>query len=351
MSDSCQIKEPLTATESLQKAEKAKPAWVVVTGATGFVGKRLCQTLTDRGYKVRVLVRSDREDPFFRSINAQIYTGDICDPEVADWVLDGAVGLFNLAAVVSKKGVDVSEFRRVHVEAVENLLDAALRRGVRRFVQCSTIGVLGDIGNRPADEETPLNAKDEYQLSKAEGEKLALSYNGKEKLEVTVVRPAMVYGPGDTRLAKLFRHIATGRFRMIGTGATLAHPVYIDDLVEGMILALNSKKAAGRIYILGGDRCVTLNEWAAIIAKAAGVKLSRFHIPYPLVMSVALVCEVICAPFGIEPPLYRRRVDFFIKNRAFAIDRAKEELGYNPMVNLEEGAKRTLAALFPPEKK
>ena len=170
---------------------------------------------------------------------------------------------------------------------------------------------------------------------------MALSYDGKG-LEVTVVRPPVIYGPGDMRMLKLFRYIANGKFKMIGDGKTFAHPVYIDDLVDGMILAYESDKAAGETYILGGENYVTLNEWTKIIAKEAGAEISPIHIPYRPLWLFSYLCEIVCAPFGIEPPLFRRRVDFFVKDRAFSIDRAKDELGYRPKVGLEEGAKKTL---------
>jgi nucleoside-diphosphate-sugar epimerase len=315
---------------------------VVVTGASGFIGKNLLVSLAKRGYKLRVLVRDGRDEEFFRSLKAEIYTGDLRDPEVAGWLMDGASGLINLASIVRKAGLPDSEFWEVHVHAVKRLMDSAVKCGVRRVVHVSTTGVLGDIKNPPADEDTPYAASDIYQMTKAEGEIAALAYNGKADLEVTIVRPAMVYGPGDMRMLKLFRFIANGSFRMIGDGKTLAHPVYVDDLVDGIILAYESKSAPGRVYIIGGEKYVTLSEWVDAIAKEAGVTLSHAAIPRWPIMMAAIMCEAVCRPFKIEPPIFRRRVDFFVKNRAFSIERAKAELGYAPKIGIEEGAKRTL---------
>lgn len=330
---------PGKQTGSSRPAESGR---ILITGATGFVGRRLCKALDKLGYKLRVLVRDDRADPFFRPLKAEIYKGDIRDKDVVDGACDGVEGVFHLASIVQQAGIADREFWNVHVTATRRLLEAAKKAGVKRVVHCSTIGVLGHVADPPADETADYNVEDIYQVTKAEGEKLALEVYSMSGLPVTVVRPAAVYGPGDTRLLKLFKLVATGRFRMIGDGSTLIHPVYIDDLVNGMILAYESPKAIGQVYILGGESYLSLREWIEVIARRAGVELSSISIPYTPVWLAAAACEAVCRPFGIEPPLFRRRVDFFVKNRAFSIKKAKEELEFHPKTDLEEGAEKTI---------
>jgi nucleoside-diphosphate-sugar epimerase len=160
-------------------------------------------------------------------------------------------------------------------------------------------------------------------------------------IEVTIARPSGIYGPGDRRLLKLFRH-ATRRFPTLGSGKIYYHLTYIDDLVEGFRLCGEHPAAANRTYILAGGEATTLNEVMALIASVAGVRPPTRHVPvWPFWLAGAL-CEGLCAPLGIEPPLYRRRVDFFTKSRAFDITRARTEIGYAPKVGLRDGITRTL---------
>lgn len=339
----CPAKAPIPLESALGNISGKGPRRVVITGAGGFVGRRLARALSEKGKKIRVLLRDGAGDGFFKKLKAEIYTGDIRDPEVVDWLMDGAEGVFHLASIVRRAGIPDREFWETHVTATMRLLEAAKKNGTKKFVHCSTIGVLGHVENPPVDETAPYNTEDIYQITKAEGEKAALEANGKSGLNVTVVRPAAIYGPGDRRMLKLFKYIAAGRFRMIGSGETLIHPVYVDDLVDGMMQAYEAEKSAGRVYILAGERYVTLNEWTSIIAREAGVILPVAHIPYLPMKLAAVLCEALCKPFGVEPPLFRRRVDFFIKSRAFSIERARDELGYNPRVDLAEGARRTLS--------
>jgi dihydroflavonol-4-reductase len=137
--------------------------------------------------------------------------------------------------------------------------------------------------------------------------------------------------------------VARRRFVVLGDGRIFYHLTYIDDLVEGFRLCADVAAAAGRTYTIAGGEVSTLNELVSLIAEEAGVPPPRLHLPvWPFWMAGA-ACEAVCRPFGVEPPLYRRRVDFFTKSRAFRIDRARRELGFEPAVDLREGVRRTLA--------
>ena len=209
-------------------------------------------------------------------------------------------------------------------------------------MHCSTVGVHGDIEHPPANEDAPLRPGDIYQETKLEGERVAREAAGETGVEVVIARPTGIYGPGDRRLLKLFRGVARRRFVILGDGRIFYHLTYIDDLVEGFRLCGKVPAAAGRTYILAGGEVTTLNELMARIAEEAHVPPPRCTCPVWPFWIAGAACEAICAPFGIEPPIYRRRVDFFTKSRAFDISRARAELGYAPKVGLREGIRRTL---------
>ncbi len=233
-------------------------------------------------------------------------------------------------------------YRAVNAGSVRTLIEAAAKNGVRRVVHCSTVGVHGDVEHPPANEDAPLRPGDIYQRTKVEGEEIARQASARTGVEVVIARPTGIYGPGDRRLLKLFRGVARRRFVILGSGRIYYHLTYIDDLVEGFRLCGTVPAAAGRTYILAGGEVTTLDELVARIASAAGVQPISWHLPvWPFWLAGAM-CEAVCAPFKISPPLYRRRVDFFTKSRAFDITRARQELGYAPAVGLTDGITRTL---------
>jgi nucleoside-diphosphate-sugar epimerase len=205
------------------------------------------------------------------------------------------------------------------------------------------VGVHGDVEYPPANENAPLRPGDVYQRSKLEGEQQGRQAAGRAGIEFTVARPSGIYGPGDRRLLKLFRAVARRRFITLGSGEIFYHLTFVTDVVEGLRLCGEVPRAAGGTYIIAGGEVTTLNELVEAIAREAGVPASTWHLPVWPVWVAGALCEAVCVPLGIEPPLYRRRVDFFTKSRAFDISRARAELGYEPAVSLQEGIRRTLA--------
>jgi nucleoside-diphosphate-sugar epimerase len=312
-----------------------------VTGASGFTGGHLCRILSERGYSVVGLVRNSSTIEQLKKFDVELVTADLTNPVSLNGVFKKIDVVFHIAAAYRQEGISKEQFWKVNVDGTRAILERARNSGVQRFVHCSTVGVQGEITNPPAKESAPYKPGDHYQESKMEGEKLAIGFFETNGMEGTVVRPVGIYGPGDTRFLKLFKYIYNGKFRMIGDGDVLYHLTYVDDLVNGIILAGEKPEAVGQIFTIGGNEYVTLKELVALIADVLGKPVPRKRIPLWPVWAAAVLCENICRPLGIEPPIYRRRLDFFTKDRAFDISNAKKALGYEPKVSLKEGLRIT----------
>jgi nucleoside-diphosphate-sugar epimerase len=317
---------------------------VAVTGATGYTGGRVAAALLARGDEVQALVRPGSPATRLASCGARLVTGDLRDLDSLRRLCDGADAVVHVAAVYRTVGHPDSYYRDINVLGTERLLEAAAAAGVRRFVHTSTVGVHGDVAVPPADESSPLSPGDIYQATKAEAETRALAFGARRGLGVVVVRPGAIYGPGETRLLKLFRAIARSRYAIVGSGRAFYHPVYIDDLVSGFMLALECPEAAGEAFIIAGPRYVSQAELAALIARHTGGRVLPFRIPAAPLLWAGVLCEALCVPLGIEPPLHRRRVEFWTKSRAFSIEKARRLLGYAPSVDLDEGIARTVTS-------
>jgi nucleoside-diphosphate-sugar epimerase len=303
----------------------------------------LARALAGRGDTVRALVREAQAAQPLAAAGIALSMGDIRDRAALEAAVDGVEVVYHIAAIYRQAGVSKETYRSVNALAVRDVIDTAARAGVRRVVHCSTVGVHGDVEHPPANEDAPLKPGDVYQETKLEGERLARETGARLGMEVVIVRPSGIYGPGDRRLLKLFRGVARGFFPILGRGEIYYHLTYIDDLVEGFRLCGEHPAAAGRTYILAGGEVTTLNELVARVAEVAGVRPPRLHLPVWPFWIAGAACEAVCVPLGIEPPLHRRRVDFYTKSRAFDIARARREIGYDPKVGLNDGISRTLA--------
>ena len=314
---------------------------ILVTGATGFTGHNLAKRLLQDGHQVRLLVRGRSRVALEPHPALEICEGDIRDREAVDKAVAGMRKVFNLAAMYRTASAVDQDYRDIHVEGTRHLVEAAVKYRVERFVHCSTVGVHGDVKVPPATEESPYAPADIYQRTKLEGELLAREYAARHGLALSVIRPTAIYGPGDMRLLKLFKLATRNITPVIGSGQIYYHMVYIDDLVEGFVLASEVEAAVGQVFIIGGEENMILDDLLTTISRITGRPETKIHVPALPFQLAGSLCEKICIPLGIEPPIYRRRVDFFTKSRSFDIGKAKRLLGYAPRFGLREGLLQT----------
>jgi dihydroflavonol-4-reductase len=317
----------------------------LITGGTGFIGSRLAVICKERGHEVTVLGREDAGEAELMNRAAldrqgiALVLGSVTDRERMMQVTDGKDLVFHLAAAQHEMNVPDSVFQAVNVEGTRNMLEAALAAGVRRFVHGSTIGVYDRDVDEIVDEDTPLRPDNIYGRTKAEGEQVVRSYF--DRLDCTIIRISETYGAGDRRLLKLFRAIDKGVFFMIGRGENIHQLIFVDDLVDGMLAAAAHPDTVGQLFVLAGDERLTSNEMAAAIAVAVGAKPRIRRAPLWPFMVLATVLEGVLRPMGIQPPLHRRRMDFFTKSFRISSDKARKVFGFAPATSFGDGARRT----------
>lgn len=314
---------------------------VLVTGATGFTGGALVRKLVEQDNEVVALVRASGNTSELAHLGVTLAVGDITDREAVIRAAEGCEIIYHIAAVYRTAGHPDAHYEAVNIDGVQHVIDAARAQRVTRTVHCSTIGVHGDIKEIPSNEDSPFNPGDIYQRTKLAGEELFASAMN-DGLEGCIFRPGAIYGPGDTRLLKMFKQIKRGFFPLFGGGNNMYHLSYIDDLCDGIILCGEHPRAVGERFILCSDEYGSMRELAATIARQLGVKPPSFAPPIGPLMLAAKICEALCRPFGIDPPLHTRRVEFFIKSRAFSNAKAKQLISFSPKVSTEEGVRRTI---------
>ena len=316
---------------------------ILITGGTGFIGSRLAMKCLERGDSVRIYAQENTEAEkvnagHLKDKGVEIILGSMTDRRMVSRAVEDIDIVFHLAAAQHEANISDEVFYEVNVSGTRDIIEASIKAGVKRFIHGSTIGVYGIVDGL-IDETTPCRPDNIYGITKLEGEKLALSF--RNQLPVTVIRIPEVYGPADRRLLKLFKMIQRNRFVMIGNGKNLHHLIYIDDLIQAFFLAAEKEEAVGEIFLLAGERPVSSNVMVETIAEHLGAKGFLFRVPFGPVYLMAATMESLLRPMGIQPPLHRRRMDFFKKNFVLSWKKAADILQYHPNVGFSEGILET----------
>lgn len=316
---------------------------IVVTGATGFLGSALTMRLIAQKQDVRILARDEQKARQQFGDAVTIVRGEITEAQRVQEAVDGATVVYHLVGRLYHPSVPTELYRETHVEGTRILLNACKEQsGLQRVVHCSTTGVFGVTGNRkPAAEDAPFAPTNPYEATKLESELLAMSAHREYGLPVSVVRPGLVYGPGDLHLLGFFSSIKKGLPCLIDGGRALIHPIHIDDMTDAFLLSAERQEAIGRTYNIAGDAPVSFKTLSTAIAHALGRELPKGDIPLPLANLASDIFALIPGFQGEKAPLTRSRVKFLTNSRMYSIERARKELGYAPKVGLDEGMKET----------
>ena len=318
---------------------------LLITGGTGFIGSRLALHARRRGLQATVTgqtnspAESTRNDELTRA-GVNVLHGPLQDADFAQRAVEGCNLVIHLAAAQHEANVPESYFREVNVDGTRTLLEASRAAGVKRFVYGSTIGVYGEATSAMLDESTPPHPMNMYGRSKLEAEQVVRSYEG---MPTSIVRISETYGPGDFRLLKLFKGIQKNRFVVIGAGRNQRQVIHVEDLIQGLLLAGEHPAAVGQTFVMAGQEVMTTNDMVSTIAAAVGRPPRALHAPMWPFMAAAIAMEKTLTPLGIQPPLHRRRLDFFRKSFVFSTRKAEQLLGFSPRIPFSTGARDTAA--------
>jgi nucleoside-diphosphate-sugar epimerase len=320
---------------------------LLVTGATGAVGKRVVRRALDAGYRVRAMVRdAGRTDPELAGWGAELVEGDMAAPESLPAAAAGADVVVHTAAHIGDWG-PADLYRAVNVVGLEHLLTAVERENrLRCFVHCSSVSVYPPHDHFGTDETVPPNPRgmDGYTTTKAESEILVRDHMARCGLPAVIFRPGSMYGPGDRHfLPKLIERFKAGKMKIIGSGKAVLANLYFDNFVDAIFLALQRPQVVGETFNVRDERLVSRLEYFNTVADYLGVPRAR-HFPLGVAKAVVPLFEGIAKLRGrrTAPLLTRGRIKFMSLNQDYSIDKAKRLLGYRPQVDFQDGIRAAL---------
>jgi len=314
---------------------------ILVTGGTGFIGGNLVRTLLGEGRTVRALVRDPARAADIEG--AELFRGDLLDPESLVGIERDVDVVVHCAGILGKWGTPRSRLRAVNVQGTLALLERFRDSGLHRFVHLSAGGVSGPLRREAVDETYRCRPATPYEKTKLMAERKVLENSGPWNIPAVVLRPTFTYGPGDPHKVALFRAVRRGRYGYIGGGWSVNHPVYIDDLIRGILLAIERGRP-GEVYIIGGERPTTKRQLVSAIADALNVKKPKLSVPRWIATLAAWKLELLGRVLRFEPILTRSRVMMMADNFGYSIEKARRELEYEPKTSLRRGIDMTVGS-------
>ena len=322
---------------------------MLITGGSGLLGGHLVERMVQQGHKVRALVRKTSDIEHLKTTGAEIVYGDVVDYDSLVAAAKGMDMVIHAAARVLPGWGEWRDFESCIVEGTENILNASIAAGVKKFVYVSSVTVMGNavLGDKPADETAPyidveLTREAYYDHAKAKAEQIVLDYHKRGKICATVVRPAMLYGPRCRLLTdRIYRYVKM--FPVLpGNAMAKTALVHVHDVADCIILAATSEKSWGQIYNIAPEEIVTFRDFINSMAKAAGKSEFKIAIPLGVVYASAAVIEMWGRLMRSEDAPFLTRSDIKFVRDGMYIDgtKARKELGWQPKISIEEGCRQ-----------
>ncbi|MEW5796567.1 MAG: SDR family NAD(P)-dependent oxidoreductase [Candidatus Zixiibacteriota bacterium] len=313
---------------------------VLVTGANGFVGSRLCASLLDQGYRVLAQVRHTSDLSLLQHLNVEYRYGDVTEPDTLPEMGRGVNRIVHNAGVIKAKRRET--YFEVNEQGTRSLLEAIAAHNpqVRRIVHVSSVAAAGPSKPgrpvRESDEPRPITT---YGESKLAGERVALSFS--DRLPIVVVRPPGVYGPGDRGIYSMFKAVWLHLKPLIGDSERRLQLVHVDDLCDGICKALTASVKSGGVYCIAEKDAYTYRQLIDILVAASGRWTVPLPLPSPIFRAVAAISEYAFRAIGVTPLLTREKTRELNSSWEMDVTRAQGELGFVSKIAFAEGAKTT----------
>lgn len=304
---------------------------ILLTGATGFIGRHLVKSLVDRGFKdLRAIVRRTSDTRFLREYDVELIYCDIADGDRLRDIDCKVDILFHCAGYVDNDNLDL--LQSINVRGTENICELASRLNVKRMIYTSSVAVVSGNPQIPLIEELPFCPTNKYGVSKVEAEKVVLRYRN-QGLKVVIVRPPPVYGEDEPHLLKLMLKLIKKRMLpLIGAGDNRAHMACVKNVTEFMIYCMDDDRFLQGAFFIADKEILTMDEISSIFSKAIGAPLPR-HIPNWAVKVLSVIGPI------------RRKINLLRKDRVYSIEKILS-LGFTPPYEARSSLEQSARALY-----
>jgi nucleoside-diphosphate-sugar epimerase len=308
---------------------------IFVTGAGGFIGRELCDHLEAGGHTVTGIDVAYPDD--LPRLRPNLHVADYRDTDAVRDLLAGHDAVFHLASAHLDVSMNERDYRDINVYGLTGLLTACSEAGVQRFCHVSSVSVYGNLADWPAMEDTECQPQSIYGETKLAGEEVVRSHPADSRMKTVILRPTWVYGASCPRTRRLIRALRKRTFVIFGHGQNVRHPIYIDDMLHVLELALESDTDQGEVLIAGGPEVVTTRQLIDTMCSVFDLPRPPIQLPMWTGDLAVRVVEAGSAIAGIKPPVSSRTLEFFNTNNGFDISRARKRLGFEPRFNLQQG--------------
>lgn len=316
---------------------------ILVTGGTGYIGEYFIPQLLQCGHKVRLLVRNiDKAKKIFGE-NCEYWIGDVTIPDSIKGCGEGIDIVYHMVAKVGNQlpsSENFKIFRAVNVEGTKNIIAECTE--IKKFIFVSSIAAMGIVNESPINERSKCSPYLPYQVTKYEAEQYIL-----EKIKVgfpaIIIRPTKVYGAGEHEYSYLtFAKLCKkGIFLKVGNGHNYTSNIYITDFVQALV-KLVDKGIIGETYILSSNEAIDFIEIGKVIADILGKKIRIVRVPSRLMIIAAAIEEKMFIAINKKPIVTKRNIEATIVDRIYDINKAKNELEYNPLISMKDGIRQTV---------